>query len=98
MTAPNELSRKEVMQQLTAKGEDYELVPGEVWGRPCRVFKNALPTLRDLYDSTRSDETFLVYENERYSFEETHQQALRKYGIDDETLANIQAHTDGLWD
>ncbi len=30
--------------------------------------------------------------------EPRYQQALRKYGIDDETLAKIQVHTDELWD
>jgi len=30
--------------------------------------------------------------------EPRYQQALRKYGIDDETLARVQVHTDELWD
>lgn len=30
--------------------------------------------------------------------EPRYQQALRKYGIDDESLAKIEVHTDGLWD
>ena len=30
--------------------------------------------------------------------EPRYQQALRKYGIDDESLAKIQVHTDELWD
>ena len=30
--------------------------------------------------------------------EPRYQQALRKYGIDDKSLAEIQVHTDGLWD
>ncbi len=56
---------------LTAPGMDYEIVPGEVWDRPCRMFKNAPPTLRDLYQAASSDETFLVFEDERYTFAET---------------------------
>ena len=56
---------------LTAPGMDYEIVPGEVWGRACRMFKNAPPTLRDLYQAASSDETFLVFEDERYTFAET---------------------------
>ena len=56
---------------LTAPGMDYEIVPGEVWGRSCRMFKNTPPTLRDLYQSASSDETFLVFEEERYTFAET---------------------------
>ncbi|MCB1646261.1 MAG: acyl--CoA ligase [Pseudomonadales bacterium] len=69
------MTRPEAIAQLTAAGQDYELIPGEVWGRPCRVFKNAPENLRALFESTRSDETFLVYEDERYTFEETWQHA-----------------------
>jgi len=58
---------------LTAPGMDYEIVLGEVWGRHCRVFKNAPPTLRDLYQAASSDETFLVFEDERYTFAETNE-------------------------
>jgi len=56
---------------LTAPDMDYEIVPGEVWGRSCRMFKNAPPTLRDLYQTASSDETFLVFEDERYTYAET---------------------------
>lgn len=30
--------------------------------------------------------------------EPRYQQALRKYGIDNDSLARVQVHTDGLWD
>jgi long-chain acyl-CoA synthetase len=73
MTQTNIPDRNEAIARLTAEGEDYELIPGKVWDRDCRIFKNAPPTLRDLFEASRSDETFLVYEEERYSFEETHQ-------------------------
>ena len=80
--------RLEIIAELTGPGQDYEIVPGEVWGRPCRFFKNAPATLGALYDSTRSDATFLVYEEERLSFEETHNTVSRiaqllvaRYGI-----------------
>ena len=65
------MTRQEAIKRLVAPGEKYEIIPGDVWGRPCRMFKNAPATLRDLYETARSDETFLVYEQERYSFEET---------------------------
>ncbi|MFT7219968.1 MAG: long-chain acyl-CoA synthetase [Candidatus Azotimanducaceae bacterium] len=71
MKAKNE--RLAAIAELTAPGMDYEIVAGEVWGRPCRMFRNAPETLRDLFDQTRSDETFLVFEDERYSFDETAQ-------------------------
>ncbi len=80
--------RSEAIARLTGPGQDYEIVPGEVWGRPCRYFKNAPATLGDLYESARSDATFLVYEDERLSFEETHntvsriaQLLISRYGI-----------------
>jgi long-chain acyl-CoA synthetase len=75
MTEVNTPSRQELAAAATAPGQDYEIVAGEFWGRPCRVFKNAPQTLRHLYDDSRSDETFIVYEDERYSFEESWQRA-----------------------
>ena len=82
------ITREEAIRQLTASGEDYEIVPGESWGRPCRVFKNAPRNLRELFESTKSDQTCLVYEDERYSFAETQALASRigrllveQYGI-----------------
>ena len=82
-------TRQEAITELTAPGQDYELVVEELYGRPCRTFRNAPPTLRDLYHSTRSDETFLVYEDERYTFEQTWRIASRiarilvdRYGVE----------------
>jgi long-chain acyl-CoA synthetase len=87
MTEPL-MTRLQAIAQLTAADQPYELVPGKIWGRDCRVFKQAPPTLRDLFESTRSDETYLVYEQERYSFEAAWQRAsqiatvlMNDYGI-----------------
>jgi long-chain acyl-CoA synthetase len=81
--------RLPIIAELTAPGMDYEIIEGEVWGRPCRMFKNAPDTLRDLYQSARSDETFFVFEQERYSFEQTAQQVakmahilMERYGVE----------------
>lgn len=71
------VDRLSVIRELTAPGKDYEIVPAEVWGRACRMFKNAPDTLGDLFESARSDETFLVYEDERYSFQQAHELAAR---------------------
>jgi long-chain acyl-CoA synthetase len=73
MTEPSTPNRTELIKKLTAPGEDYELVPGDVWGRECRTFRNAPLTLRDLFEDSVSDETFLVYQDERYTFAEVHQ-------------------------
>lgn len=72
-----ELSYREAHAQLTAAGQDYELVEAEIHGYPCRVFKNAPPTLRDLFHGTRSDELFLIYLEERYTFEQVYQQSAK---------------------
>ena len=75
MSSGNE--RLAAIAELTAPGMDYEIVAGEVWGRACRMFRNGPATLRDLYEDSRSDETFLVYEDERYSFDETARRVAR---------------------
>ena len=80
--------RLEAIEVLTATGRDYEIVAGESWGRSCRKFKNAPQTLRDLFEDARSDETFLVFREERYTFDETQRRVARiantlisQYGI-----------------
>ena len=77
MTASHALSRQEALAQLTAAGQPYELETKLHYGEPCRIFKNAPESLRTLYEAARSDETFIVYQDERLSFEETWQQAAR---------------------
>lgn len=64
------MNRNEALARLTAPGQDFELVNGTVFGRPCRVFRHAPLTLRDLYRDNRSAQTFVVYRDERYSFED----------------------------
>ena len=75
------VTRSEAIAQFTASGAPFELEVKELYGRQCRTFKNAPPTLGDLYEQNRSDETFLVYEDERYSFDETYQVACRIGGL-----------------
>ncbi len=69
------VTRKEALAKLTAPGEPYEIVPGKGPRGPIRVFKNAPLTLRELFSTTRSDKCFLVYEDERLTFEETWRRA-----------------------
>lgn len=82
------ITRDQAIAALTAPGEPYELVEVEQYGDTCRAFKNAPQSLRELYDQTRSDATFIVYEDERLSFEEVWRRAGRlatclveEYGI-----------------
>ena len=77
-----------VSAALTANGQTFELYKDKVWGRSCNVFRNTPGSLRELFASTRSDKTFIVYKQERYTFEETHEISCRigqiireKYGI-----------------
>lgn len=64
------MTRDQAIAALTAPGEPYELVEVEQYGDICRAFANAPASLRELYEQTRSDATFIVYEDERLSFEE----------------------------
>lgn len=71
------LTRAEAITALTATGEPYELEEVEQYGEICRAFMNGPRTLRELFDEARSNETFVVYEDERYSFNEIRAQAGR---------------------
>jgi long-chain acyl-CoA synthetase len=70
-------ARLQARTKLTAPGEPYELRVTEIAGRPRRVFVNAPATLNDLYRSTLSDAPFLVYGEDRLTFNEVYDQAAR---------------------
>lgn len=83
-----QLTRKDALAQLTAKGMDYEISEQLIDDVPIRTFVNAPRSLRQLFTDTRSDETFFVYEDERYTFNEMYQLAAKlatqlkeKYGV-----------------
>jgi len=58
---------------LTGPGGRFAIVDTEIDGRHCRIFENAPPTLRDLFDTGRGrgEDICLVYEDERWSFAQT---------------------------
>ncbi len=60
----------EAVAALTGPGGRFEIVEREVRGLRTRVFANAPPSLRALFDVSRGrgDDVFLVYEDERWSF------------------------------
>ncbi|MGK2948248.1 MAG: class I adenylate-forming enzyme family protein [Acidimicrobiales bacterium] len=66
------LSYEEAAAAVTGPGERFEIETIEVAGVPVKAFKNAPPSLRAIFDSARGrgDQTFLVYEDERWSFGE----------------------------
>jgi long-chain acyl-CoA synthetase len=57
---------------LTAPGQMFEMDTVAIRGIPTRVWKNAPPTLRSVLEMSRGHggQTFLVYEDERMTFEE----------------------------
>ena len=71
------MTRQQALARLTATGEPYELENIEINGIPCRAFVNAPQSLRELYEVTVSDETYFVYEDERYSFRDMYVLACR---------------------
>ncbi len=71
------LTRSEALARLTAPGEPYELQALTIRDVPCRVFVNAPKSLRELVADNVSDETFVVYEDERYTFAQMYSLACR---------------------
>ncbi len=65
------VTRNEALVELTAPGQPFELFETEALGRRIRAFRNAPSNLGQIYRQSRSDKTFLVYEGERLSYEET---------------------------
>jgi long-chain acyl-CoA synthetase len=65
------MSYDEAVAAVTGPGQIFELEEVDVLGNPTMVFKVAPPTLRDFVGSARlrGDRDFLVYEDERWSFE-----------------------------
>src|SRR3954469_6893227 len=57
---------------LTAPGQIFEVGEEAVRGIPMKVWKNAPPSLRAVLEMSRGhgEQTFLVYEDERMTFEE----------------------------
>ncbi|MBL4680052.1 MAG: acyl--CoA ligase [Pseudomonadales bacterium] len=71
----NKLTRTDVIALLTAKGMDYELSLQPLYEHDCRTFVNGPQTLRQLFNDTRSDACFIVYEGERITYEEAYAKA-----------------------
>jgi long-chain acyl-CoA synthetase len=64
------LTYDEAIAAVTAPGERFETEVVDVRGVPTTVFRHAPRSLRDVFAVARGygDETFLVYEDERWSF------------------------------
>ncbi len=71
------MSIEEVRATLTAPGQMFEITEEVIRGVPTRVWSNTPANLRDVLNLSRlhGDKTFLVYEDERTTFEEHFRQA-----------------------
>src|SRR5213593_2134019 len=67
------ISYDEAIAQITGPGGPFEITEALIRGERLRVFENTPPSLRSLWDlaRTRGDQTFLVYEDETWSWAET---------------------------
>ena len=88
MVEAKAISRTEAIAELTKPGERYELLQLEINGVPVRAFKNAPVSLRELYIETRSDEPFIVYDDDRLTFADAYRDAAR--------IAHVLVHEYGV--
>ena len=75
---------------VTAPGQIFELIDGEVFGSKMQVFKNAPAHLGQVFAGSRGhgEKTFLVYEGETYSFTKAMDQI--------DALSNLLVNTYGV--
>ena len=68
------MSLQQIQAMLTAPGAPFEMETLSIRGVPTRTWKNAPPTLREVLAAGRAhgDKTFLVYEDERATFDAFH--------------------------
>jgi long-chain acyl-CoA synthetase len=66
----------EVWQALTAEGAPFQVDEIEVRGNPMRVYAGAPPSLREIWlaSAAFSANDYLVFGEERWTYEETHQE------------------------
>jgi len=81
-------SRAQAIAELTAPGQTHELQTRRFRGRDQKIFVNAPASLRALYESAASPQTFIVFQDERLSFEQAWVEAgrigallVQRYGI-----------------
>ena len=65
---------KEAWAELISVGADFEIEKIDVRGAPINTYKNALPTLKHMWEQTRQfgDRDYLVYQDERISYTDAH--------------------------
>jgi len=62
-------------QELTGPGGDFEIAEAEIFGNTLRIYKNAPKSVREVWLATEAfaDRTYLVYEDERLTYAESHE-------------------------
>ncbi len=75
--APAPISVADAHAKLVSAGSPFEIEVVDIDGRPTRTWKNALPSIRALLESSRvhGDASFIVYEDERMTFAEHYARA-----------------------
>jgi len=69
------MTHQQAINEVCAPGQPFELKPTQIRGQSCRVLVNAPPTLHDLYADNLSELDFLIYGDERLSFDEVYRRA-----------------------
>jgi steroid-24-oyl-CoA synthetase len=61
-------------EELTGPGGEFEIVEAEVLGNQLRVYKNAPPSVREVWLSTLQfpERDYLVYQDERWTYADAH--------------------------
>ena len=65
---------KRARDELTGPGADFEIVEADVLGNRIRTWKNAPPSVREVWLATRefADRDYLAYHDETLTYAETH--------------------------
>ncbi len=77
LAAARPLTRDEVVAELTGPGQSHALERVVVGETTVRASANAPRSLGQLFKDTRSDQGFIVYEDERWTFDEAWRDAAR---------------------
>ena len=78
---------QEVWQELTVEGAPFHVDEIEVRGSPMRVYSAAPPSLRELWlaSQAHASNEYLVYESDRWTYEEAHRLPSRAKIITNQT-------------
>ncbi|MEM5516885.1 class I adenylate-forming enzyme family protein [Henriciella sp. AS95] len=63
-------------EQLTGPGGDFEIIEADILGNRLKTYKNAPPSIREVWLATRefADRDYLVFEDERLTYADAHNQ------------------------